>query len=1331
MPRLSKIGAAALAAFGWTSGSSVTASYLVVAGGGGGGGGLGGGGGAGGLLASTASLNPTLSYTVTVGAGGTGAIKGVNATGTSGSNSVFGSFTSTGGGGGGTSLSGGSSPQNGLSGGSGGGGSGSANSGSGTGGAATSGQGSAGGNGIGTGDFGGGGGGGAGAVGATGKSTGTGAGGIGLTSSISGTSTYYAGGGGGGCDISGGAGGLGGGGAAGTRPPDATTGTAGTANLGGGGGAGSGGGPNGGNGANGGSGVVIISYPGAQQFGGGNVTSSGGNTIHTFTTSGTLSPLSSLTAQYLIVAGGGGGGSAWTGGGGGAGGMLTGTGVTIDTNSNYVVAVGAGGSAATNGSNSSWSMVSTAAVGGGFGVTDNSSSPGGNGGSGGGNGYNVTTAGGSGTSGQGNNGGGGSGWDGGAGTVAGGGGGGKSAVGANAAFNSGGAGGAGAASSISGSSVTYAGGGGGGSGGGSAGAGGAGGGGAGALGSNASGTAGTANTGGGGGGAAKTSGTGGTGGSGVVIIAYPGSTQQMAGGTVTISGGNVIHTFTSSGYLTPIKYASRSLRFRSSATAYLNRTFNTPTNNKIFTYSTWVKIGSGTTGYPALLCCPSTGDELIFNLTGGNGTIEYYNNSAISSNIKTNAIYRDPAAWYHIMVATDTTQATASNRVKLYVNGVQVTSFNTATYPAQNYSQGFNSAVSQQIGKASGVQYFDGYMTEVNFVDGAALTPSSFGTFNSFGVWQPITYGGSYGTNGFYLTFGNNASTTTLGYDTSPQGNNWTTNNISVTAGVTYDSMLDVPTLTSATVANYCVANPLQNAATLSNGNLTINGVSASWTAVAGTIGVSSGKYYWELNIGTINNSGAYCAIGVAISSASLTQTYASPTTAWVYDGRGTKQGNGAGDAGASTVTYGATYVSGDVIGVALDMDAGTLTFYKNNTSQGVAFNTGLSGLTIFPWIGIYGSSANMAVNFGQRPFTYTPPSGFVALNTYNLSTPTIANGAAYMAASLYTGTGSALSVSNAVNGTSFQPDWVWIKGRNATYNHGLFDVNRGVRNVLSSNSTNAEILETAGTSMTAFDSGGFSLGTNGSSVSTNVNGSTFVAWQWKANGTGVSNTSGSITSTVSANTTAGFSIATFSGASGGTVGHGLGVAPQMIIIKSSTTATGWYVYTSTIGPNGWLVLETTAAAVTGNSAAFGGTPTSTVWTYGAGLAGTGNYVAYAFTPIAGFSAFGSYTGNGSTDGPFVYTGFRPRFVLVKNSSAAGKWVMMDTSRGLYNEMTGTNALYPNTNETEGTDSANRQMDFLSNGFKLRCTGGDANGSGNTIIYMAFAENPFKYSNAR
>ena len=1089
---------------------------------------------------------------------------------------------------------------------------------------------------------------------------------------------------------------------------------------------------------------------GAQQFGGGVVTTDGTNTIHTFTTSGTLSPLSSLTAQYLVVAGGG-GTSGNRGGGGGGGGLLTGTGLTIDTNSNYVVTVGAGGAggggtssatSAQDGSGSSFLAYSATGGGGGANAAENGRSSG----SGGGGGASSTVAGSGGAGNtpstspsQGSNGGAaiaynttpsyGAGGGGGAGGSA-------TSNGSSASGTTAGNGANGTASSISGSSVTYAGGGGGGGGGSNA-SGGSGGGGAGAYGggtglptTQVAGTSGTANTGGGGGGGSNyntTTVTQSSGGSGIVIIAYPGSTQQMSGGTVTISGGNVIHTFTSSGYLTPIKYASRSLRFRSSASAYISRTPATTTNRRTWTWSGWVKRGA--LGSVTRFFSADNGAQQTLLRFQADNTLQFQiYNSGVAAQIITTQVFRDPSAWYHIVAVMNTTDATSANRMVLYINGVQVTALSTASYPSQNYDAFVNQTILHSTSSSGTAEYWDGYLTEVNFVDGAALTPSSFGTFNSYGVWQPITYGGSYGTNGFYLTFGNNTSTTTLGYDTSPQGNNWTTNNISLTAGVTYDSMTDVPTLTSATVTNYCVLNPLWvgSGITTSNANLTATASSSANSLALGTIAVSSGKWYWESTI----VSGSSMWAGGVVNPSIATPNYTSLTTgnSYAYNNASTSYN------GQTGTTYGATYTTNDVIGTALDLDTGTITFYKNGVSQGVAY-TGISG-TFTPMILL--NTSSISINFGQRPFSYTPPSGFVALNTYNLSTPTIPNGATQMAATLWTGDGtSSRTIVNSVNGTSFQPDWVWWKNRTTAKWNQVFDSVRGADKALSTNATDAE--DASGGyggegSVTAFNSNGYTLqGGTGN----NENGSGIVGWSWKANGAGVSNTSGSITSTVSANTTAGFSVVTYTGTgANATVGHGLGVAPSMIIAKSrSISGAQWAVYTTTLGASAFINLDSTAAATTGNTSVWQGvSPTSTVFSVSTSNQTNGSaatYVAYAFSAVAGYSAFGSYTGNGSTDGPFVFLGFRPRFVLVKNASTAGKWVLMDTSRGLYNEMTGTNALYPNLADAEGTDGGSRQMDFLSNGFKLRCTGGDANGSGNTIIYMAFAENPFKYANAR
>jgi hypothetical protein len=458
----------------------------------------------------------------------------------------------------------------------------------------------------------------------------------------------------------------------------------------------------------------------------------------------------------------------------------------------------------------------------------------------------------------------------------------------------------------------------------------------------------------------------------------------MAGGTVTITGGNVIHTFTSSGYLSPVKLVGNSLRFRSSATAFLNRTPSVVSNRQTWTWSGWVKRGTLSSSQALFSngSASSVNATQIF-FTTDNLSLQIYDTATVGI-LQSNAVYRDPAAWYHIVAVMNTTDATSSNRMKLYVNGIEITSFSTATYPSQNFNAFINTISDHSIGNilfGSRTNQFDGYMTDINFIDGLALTPNSFGTFNSYGVWQPIRYGGSYGTNGFYLPFSNTTSTTTLGYDFSPQGNNWTTNNISLTAGSTYDSMTDVPTLTSTTAANYCVLNPLAGAVistytTASNGNLTATGLNTGASVpLSGTILVSSGKWYAEFVITTAgSNPNAFGITSNPNDSNGLGN--AGGTVSYGYVTTGSKRSS------AGTVAYGSSYTTNDVIGIALDMDAGTLTFYKNNVSQGVAF-TGLSGSYTFAG-DIFGNGV-FSVNFGQRPFAYTPPTNFLALNTFNL----------------------------------------------------------------------------------------------------------------------------------------------------------------------------------------------------------------------------------------------------------------------------------------------------------------------------------------------------------
>ena len=316
-----------------------------------------------------------------------------------------------------------------------------------------------------------------------------------------------------------------------------------------------------------------------------------------------------------------------------------------------------------------------------------------------------------------------------------------------------------------------------------------------------------------------------------------------------------------------------------------------------------------------------------------------------------------------------------------------------------------------------------------------------------------------------------------------------------------------------------------------------------------------------------------------------------------------------------------------------------------------------------------------------------------------------------------YTGTGSAMSIT----GVGFQPDWVWYKGRSFAYNHGLFDVVRGINNFIKSNSTDAEASVSG---VTAFNSDGFSLGTDAGGVG---NGHTFVAWNWKANGSGSANTAGTISSTVSANTTSGFSIVSWTPPTASTpqtIGHGLGIAPSMMIVRNREYAGNWRVYHKSLGNTKALDLNGTGTPTTDIGFWENTTPTSTVFTTGNGNGyttggSTDDYIAYCFAEVKGYSKFGSYVGNGSTDGTFVYTGFKPAFVLMKSSSTGENWHIFDDARNTFNPAD--KDLRPNLANAETTSSVSN-IDFLSNGFKLRNSDADYNGSGTTYIYMAFAE---------
>jgi len=1000
----------------------------------------------------------------------------------------------------------------------------------------------------------------------------------------------------------------------------------------------------------------------------------------------------------------------------------------------------------------------------------------------------------------------------------------------------------------------------------------------------------------------------------------------------------------------------RSVRFNSSDSAYLSRTPASAGNRKTWTWAGWVKRSALNSSQVIFSSGPfaSPGDVVILQFSNSAGNAgDTLNLFAYPNSVTTTRVFRDTSAWYHIVWAFDTTQSTASNRSRLYVNGAQVTDL-TGTYPTQNQDYGVNAVVVHAVGRYTYTsnRYFNGYLADIHFIDGQALDPTSFGEFDTNGIWQPKAYTGSYGTNGFHLDFSDNSTAAALGTDTSPNGNDWDVNNLftrSVTTlpavafdgsgdylqlaynsdwdlsnsdftieafinstdtttnypsiigrwqaagqalwdfrpqstdagdnfffiynngsssvpinsgafvcdgswhhlavtrsgtnlymfvdgvlktthnigtatisnntnvplyigydpyGASYyngftsnlrlikgtalytsnftppsapltavtntkllccqssnsataatvspgtitangdvsattrsdsspdeDSLVDVPTNGTETDTgvggevrgNYATLNflTLSGFGSLKNGNLEQEGPDNSTDTIASsTIAVNTGKWYWEVTAlnssGTINVGTARGRCGIKPVSDAMSVSPGSSASSYSYLTSGQKINN------SSLANYGTAINTNDVVGIALDLDAKTLTFYLNGVSQGVAYSS-LPALEYAPSLagagnGVGASAMQWACNFGQRPFAYTAPSGFKALCTANLPAPVVTNPSTVFDTALYQGTGSNLTVT----GLGFSPDFIWTKSRSAVDNHVLIDQIRGVGNILLSNSTQAEQAYPA---FVSFDSNGFTK-----AAAESVNGRTYAAWCWDAGSSTVSNTDGSITSTVRANPSAGFSIVTadnLSYSTSGTIGHGLGTAPHFYVIKTRDTTGGWTVYHKSSGATKYLFLHTTDAAATSSGPWNNTEPTSSVITIGSWY-GSSNYdvVIYAFAPVAGYSSFGSYTGNGSTDGPFVYTGFRPRWVLVKRTSGTGDWILLDTSRDTYN--VATNILRANWNYAELNDSPSR-TDFLSNGFKLKSSSATygVNATGFAYIYAAFAEHPFQYARAR
>jgi hypothetical protein len=766
-----------------------------------------------------------------------------------------------------------------------------------------------------------------------------------------------------------------------------------------------------------------------------------------------------------------------------------------------------------------------------------------------------------------------------------------------------------------------------------------------------------------------------------------------------------------------------SLRFRSSASAYLSRTPASSTSTSKYTLSMWVKLGA-LQDEVLFSAGPSSSSLTYIRFYGGaNQAILWETDTSSTYNwfVQTSALYRDPSAWYHLVFAYDSSLSGVTSQAKIYVNGVQAAIGASGSLGTNSY---VNAANAHYIGRlTSSALYFDGYITEVNLVDGQQLTPSDFGEYDAItGVWKPKKYTGTYGTNGFYLDMSTSGSTVT---DQSGNSNNWTATNMNLTtsSATTYDKMSDVPTLTDEDTANYAVINPLNSSTTTvpttSNANLRIVGTVNAYQGMYMSMAIpSTGKWYFEYTYETKQGLGGnqQTLITPSPSLSGSGATSDSTTLYGLYSNSNYQYGS------TGQTDLGIAAVAGNTQMVAYDSDTGKLWwgyngtwFLSGNPSAGTnPLATQTASIEKYIANVTYGTGGTTSYNFGQRPFAYTPPTGFKKLNTFNLPDSSIVDGSENMNTVLYTGNGSTQSIT----GVGFSPDFVWIKERSSTSGPQIHDSIRGAYR-LYTNLTNAE---EADSGWDSFDADGYSM--LGGNDGINESGQTYVAWNWKAGGTAVTNTDGDITTLVSANPTAGFSIVTFTGTGviTDTIGHGLGTTPEMMFVRGRSIGSGWFTYHKTMGNGKFMYLNTTQAETTSSGVWNNTSPTNTVFVTGGASAGV-TMVAYCFASVEGFSKIGSFVANGSADGPFVYTGFRPAFVMWKNASAIGSWNTFDTSRSPYNAVD--EFLRPNTSDAEssGTDI----IDLLSNGFKTRY----ALTNGNTYIYMAFAENPMKHSLAR
>jgi len=794
-------------------------------------------------------------------------------------------------------------------------------------------------------------------------------------------------------------------------------------------------------------------------------------------------------------------------------------------------------------------------------------------------------------------------------------------------------------------------------------------------------------------------------------------------------------------------------------------------NTSYWNLSVWIKRHKLGGNYSTIMSATNYGgtyqtDVIGFGSANTMYSIRGSNANSFTGNSGT-ALVRDTSNWYHYCLRN------SGGTVTRWLNGVQ-----DSTYSISGTFIGIGRSGNHDIGAYGGSSA--SYNNNFSLADFYFINDSSFGASDVYDYTQFAEFkngvlvpkensltAAQIGDGGFFLQFqqtGGSADSSGIGADTSGNGHH-----LSVIGTVSdhCKARLDTPT------NNWCTLDPnfrAVTANTLSEGNTKCVTSTAGRSFNAGTFRMTTGKWYWEFRpdansggmgvakINGTNGSGAFQSQTSTSTSTNTTDYYYGETN-WVMYGDGIVH-NATFVGGTSSGMGSPSYPQIWGIGIDLDSDPQTITYYIDGSSVGSASLD--SGYDYIPIVGdgSGGVSRTIHINFGQNPtfngnetagtntdangnglFHDSVPSGYLALCSSNLPNLEISPDKSTQADDHFNTVTYSGNSSNThqITGVGFQPDWLWIKVENQTGSHYLADSSRGLgtgdsMRVLMTNGNIAEYTS-ENDQVRSFDADGFTLDDNTDNTwYVNRSSDTYVAWNWKAGGgTTSSNGDGSKTSTVQANTDAGFSIVLYSGdTSSFTVGHGLNSAPEWVIVKSRTHAERWAVFHTSISDQYIYLNESFAGETSNADERFGNStsvvvPNSTVVTLGANNSDVSkngeNYVMYCFHSVEGYSKFGSYTGNSSTDGAFVYTGFRPAWILVKRT-ASGNWYMYDNKRNKNNVVN--LELNPNTNQPEATFTT---LDFFSNGFKLR-TSNDAFNV-NTYIYMAFAEQPFKFSNAR